>query len=145
MSLSSGTRLGHSNVTALLDEEGLGQVWRVMVYLPVWQKYKIRRPQGVITPLPLLDRSFVTAARLRLESDPDRYNRLIRSRLWHSAPAPVSDTTMSAPSLARAAWTDLAGHRHQLNRQVALKVRPDGFAADPDRLQLTADSQVRLA
>ena len=36
MSLSPGTRLGHSNVTATLDEESVGQVWRAMVYVPVW-------------------------------------------------------------------------------------------------------------
>ena len=28
MSLSSGTRLGHSDVTALLGEGGMGQVWQ---------------------------------------------------------------------------------------------------------------------
>ena len=30
MPLSAGTRLGHYEVTALIGEGGMGQVWRVM-------------------------------------------------------------------------------------------------------------------
>ena len=63
MALSAGTRLGHYNVTALLGEGGMGQVWQ------------------------------------------------------------ATDT--------------------QLNRQVALKILPDAFAADPDRLaRFTREAQI---
>ncbi len=63
MPLSPGTRLGHYNVTALLGEGGMGQVWQ------------------------------------------------------------ATDT--------------------QLNRQVALKILPDAFAADPDRLaRFTREAQI---
>ena len=63
MPLSAGTRLGHYDVTALLGEGGMGQVWQ------------------------------------------------------------AADT--------------------QLNRQVALKILPDAFAADPDRLaRFTREAQI---
>ncbi len=66
MSLSPGTRIGHYDVTALLGEGGMGQVWQ------------------------------------------------------------ATDT--------------------QLGREVALKILPDAFAADPDRLaRFTREAQIRLS
>ena len=52
-----------------------------------------------------------------------------------SRPAPVSRSTRSSRRSAPAAWARcIARATRKLNRDVAIKVLPETFAADPDRL-----------